>query len=53
MEEYIVLLQDKIRQAETTYKLLVKDIIEERNFRPADEIIHALTAPASVDPDTT
>lgn len=43
MEEYIKLLQDHIILAESTYKLMVKELREDANFRPADEIVLALT----------
>jgi hypothetical protein len=47
VEEYIKRLQDHIISAESTYKLLVKELREDANFRPADEIVLALTGQGS------
>ncbi|XP_024382752.1 uncharacterized protein [Physcomitrium patens] len=49
VEEYIKRLQDHIVIAESTYKLCVKEMREDANFRPADEIVLALTGQAISD----
>ncbi|XP_024370085.1 uncharacterized protein [Physcomitrium patens] len=51
MEEYIKRLQDHIVLAESTYKLRVKEMREDANFRPADQIVLALTDQATSDVD--
>lgn len=48
IEEYIKRLQDHIILAESTYKLFVKEIREDANFRPANEIVLALTDQGSI-----
>lgn len=49
MEEYIKLLQDHIAHAEMTYKECVRELREDANFRPADEIVLSLTGQATSD----
>lgn len=51
VEDYIKRLQDHIISAESTYKLLVKELREDANFRPADEIVLALTGLGSTTSD--
>lgn len=51
MEEYIKLLQDHIALAESTYKMCVKELREDANFRPADEVVLSLTGQATSDMD--
>ena len=43
VEQYIERMQEHIIMAESIYKLLVKELREDANFRHADEIILALT----------
>lgn len=52
MEEYVKQLQENVILAETTYKLCVKDIRDDVNFRPANELVNALTAQAPAEIDT-
>lgn len=47
VEEYIKLLQDHIALAESTYKMCVKELREDANFRSADEIVLSLTGQAT------
>lgn len=51
VEEYIKLLQDHIDLAESTYKMCVRELREDANFRPADEVVLSLTGQASSDVD--
>ena len=48
IEEYIKRLQDHIILAESTYKFFVKELREDANFRPANEIVLALTDQGSI-----
>lgn len=43
VEEYIKRLQDHIIHAKSTYKVMVKELREDADFRPAAEIVLALT----------
>ncbi|KAG0592512.1 hypothetical protein KC19_1G258500 [Ceratodon purpureus] len=43
VEEYIKRLQDHIIHAKSTYKVMMKELREDADFRPAAEIVLALT----------